>query len=467
MVRAITLFVLLVSAFTLVGQGIQVSFGYPNESCFRRLTIEDIDSNSVLGKSKFTGTDAYYKFRDMGLWNQPAAYRTNGSTETYFNYFAALVPNAFTPINQGAYSMLTEKSKKLISIENSWLTKGEGKYNGNNQITYPEFGNKTYFLNQDNPIWVVQTEANYYQQLGERYNYTELLEKSEKKSIVKFESSILGYLDKNRDWDQEKKFEYTNEYTISFDQNGDANLTYSNGNNLFNKTIDDWKNVWKDSGYLYAKSINGYTHIPIATKLSFILKASKENDTNYRRYRDGRYRDGRYRDGRYRDGWNEVLPDESKPNLINIEKVYKIPRACYLKYTNSSIRLTVNKESKIIDIPTKVEEIFPLKSFYFTDIKALVGMAHTNVYKYKKGSLIGLTVGSAAAIGISFVMRSVLYQHYLNAPNDRSAAYKWANAFNKAAVLAIIPYTLGVSLDLNKTINSRKVLNEKLRTLIH
>ena len=89
MVRAITLFVLLVSAFTLVGQGIQVSFGYPNDSCFRRLTIEDIDSNSPLGMSKFTGTDAYYKFRDMGLWNQPAAYRTNGSTETNFNYFDA------------------------------------------------------------------------------------------------------------------------------------------------------------------------------------------------------------------------------------------------------------------------------------------------------------------------------------------------------------------------------------------
>jgi hypothetical protein len=454
MVKAITLFVLLVSAFTLVGQGIQVSFGYPNESCFRRLSIEDIDSNSVLGKSKFTGNDAYYKFRDMGLWNQPAAYRTNGSTETHFNYFAALVPNAFTPINQGAYSMLTEKSKKLISIEieNSWLRKGEGKYNGNNQITYPEFGNKTYFLNQDNPIWVVQTEANYYQQLGERYNYTQLLEKSKEKPIVKFERSILGYLDKNRDWDQEKNYKYTNEYTISFDQNGDANLTYSNGDNPFNKTIDDWKNVWKDSGYLYAKSIDEHTEIPIATKLSFTLEASKKNDTNYRRYRNG---------------WFDVLPKESKDSLISIENDYKIPRACSLKYTGSSVHLTVKEESLVINIPNKVEGIFPLKSFYFTDIKALVGMAHTNVYKYRKGSLIGLTVGSAAAIGISFAMRSVLYQHYLKSPNDRSTAYTWANAFNKAAVLAIIPYTLGVTLDLNKTIKGRKELNNKLRELIH
>jgi hypothetical protein len=402
--------------------------------------------------SKFTGTDAYYKFRDMGLWNQPAAYRTNGSTETNFNYFAALVPNAFTPINQGAYSMLTEKSKKFISIENSWLRKGEGKYNGNNQITYPEFGNKTYFLNQDNPIWVVQTEANYYQQLGERYNYTELLEKSKEKPIVKFESSILEYLSENKNWDKEKNYQYTNEYTISFDQNGDANLTYSNRDNPFNKTIDDWKNVWKESGYLYAKSINGYTHIPIATKLSFTLEASKEIDTNYQRYRNG---------------WNEVLPDESKNNLKIIENDYKIPGACGLKYTGSTIRLTVNKESMIKDIPKKVEEISPLKSFYFTDIKALVGMAHTNVYKYKKGSLIGLTMGSAAAIGFSCAMRSVLYQHYLKSPNDRSTAYTWANAFNKAAVLAIIPYTLGVTLDLNKTIKGRKELNNKLRELIH
>jgi hypothetical protein len=304
---------------------------------------------------------------------------------------------------------------------------------------------------------VVQTEANYYQQLGERFDYFTLLAKGGVKTEVTFERSILGYLDTNRDWDQRQYFDYTNEYTISFDQNGDANLTYSNGDNLFNKTIDDWKNVWKESGYLYAKSINGYTHIPIATKLSFILKASKENDTNYRRYRDGRYR----------DGWNEVLPDESKPNLINIENVYKIPRACYLKYTNSSIRLTVNKESKIIDIPTKVEEISPLKSFYFTDIKALVGMAHTNVYKYKKGSLIGLTVGSAAAIGFSFAMRSVLYQHYLKAPYDRSAAYSWANAFNKAAVLAIIPYTLGVTLDINETTKGRNLLKKELQKLIH
>ena len=274
---------------------------------------------------------------------------------------------------------------------------------------------------------------------------------------MKFESSILEYLSENKNWDQEKNYQYTNEYTISFDQNGDANLTCSNGDNPFNKTIDDWKNVWKESGYLYAKSINGYTHIPIATKLSFILKASKENDTNYRKYRDGRYR----------DGWNEVLPDESKPNLKIIENDYKIPGACGLKYTNSSIRLTVNKESKIIDIPTKVEEISPLKSFYFTDIKALVGMAHTNVYKYKKGSLIGLTMGSAAAIGFSCAMRSVLYQHYLKSPNDRSTAYTWANAFNKAAVIAIIPYTLGVTLDLNKTIKGRKELNNKLRELIH
>lgn len=454
MVRTITLFVLLVSVFTLVGQGIQVSFGYPNDSCFRRLSIEDIDSNSVLGKSKFTGNDAYNKFRDMGLWNQPAAYRTNGSTETNFNYFAALVPNAFTLINQGAYSMLTEKSKKLISIEieNSWLRKGEGKYNGNNQITYPEFGNKTYFLNQDNPIWVVQTEFNYYKQLGERYNYTELLENSKEKPIVKFESSILEYLSENKNWDQEKKYTYTNEYTISFDQNGDANLTYSNVNNPINVPIEDWKNGWKDNGYLYAKSINGSTLFPIATKLSFTLEASKKNVTNYRRYRNG---------------WFDVLPEEYKSNLKKIEKDYKIPRACYLKYTGSSIRLTVNKESKIIDIPNKVEEISPLKSFYFTDIKALVGMAHTNVYKYKKGSLIGLTVGSAAAIGFSCAMRSVLYQHYLKSPNDRSTAYTWANAFNKAAVLAIIPYTLGVTLDLNKTIKGRDLLKKDLQKLIH
>jgi hypothetical protein len=452
MVRAITLFVLLVSAFTLVGQGIQVSFGYPNDSCFRRLTIEDIESNSPLGKSKFTGTDAYYKFRDMGLWNQPAAYRTNGSTETNFNYFAALVPNAFTPINQGAYSMLTEKSKKFISIENSWLRKGEGKYNGNNQITYPEFGNKTYFLNQDNPIWVVQTEANYYQQLGERFDYFTLLAKGGVKTEVTFERSILGYLDTNRDWDQRQYFDYTNEYTISFDQNGDANLSYSNVNNPINVPIEDWKNVWKDSGYLYAKSIDEHTEIPIATKLSFTLEASKKNVTNYRRYRND---------------WNEVLPKESKDSLIIIENDYKIPPACTLKYTGSSVHLTVKEESMVINIPNKVDSVFPLKSFYFTDIKALVGMAHTNVYKYRKGSLIGLTVGSAAAIGFSCAMRSVLYQHYLKSPNDRSTAYTWANAFNKAAVLAIIPYTLGVTLDLNKTIKGRKELNNKLRELIH
>jgi hypothetical protein len=350
--------------------------------------------------------------------------------------------------------MLTEKSKKLISIEieNSWLRKGEGKYNGNNQITYPEFGNKTYFLNQDNPIWVVQTEFNYYKQLGERYNYTELLENSKEKPIVKFESSILEYLSENKNWDQEKKYTYTNEYTISFDQNGDANLTYSNVNNPINVPIEDWKNGWKDNGYLYAKSINGSTLFPIATKLSFTLEASKKNVTNYRRYRNG---------------WFDVLPEEYKSNLKKIEKDYKIPRACYLKYTGSSIRLTVNKESKIIDIPNKVEEISPLKSFYFTDIKALVGMAHTNVYKYKKGSLIGLTVGSAAAIGFSCAMRSVLYQHYLKSPNDRSTAYTWANAFNKAAVLAIIPYTLGVTLDLNKTIKGRDLLKKDLQKLIH
>jgi len=457
MVKAITLFVLLVSAFTLVGQGIQVSFGYPNDSCFRRLTIEDIDSNSPLGKSKFTGTDAYYKFRDMGLWNQPAAYRTNGSTETNFNYFAALVPNAFTPINQGAYSMLTEKSKKFISIEieNSWLRKGEGKYNGNNQITYPEFGNKTYFLNQDNPIWVVQTEANYYQQLGERYNYTQLLEKSKEKPIVKFESSILEYLSENKNWDQEKNYEYTNEYTISFDQNGDANLSYSNVNNPLNVPIEDWKNGWKDKGYLYAKSINGNTHIPIATKLSFTLEASKEIVPKKPEY------------GKNGKDWKNVLLEDKKDTLKNTEDKYKIPRACTLNYTGSSIRLTVNKESKIIDIPNKVEEISQLKSFYFTDIKALVGMAHTNVYKYKKGSLIGLTVGSAAAIGFSCAMRSVLYQHYLKSPNDRSAAYSWANAFNKAAVLAIIPYTLGVTLDINKTTKGRNLLKKELQKLIH
>lgn len=446
MVRAITLFVLLVSAFTLVGQGIQVSFGYPNDSCFRRLTIEDIDKSSHLYRLTFTGNDAYTKFKDQSLWNQAAAYRMNVYDETYFNYFAALVPNSFLPIKAGEYRMLNQMEYK----DTGWYT--GGKLIGNNQITYSNSGNKHYTLNENLPIWVVQTEANYYQQLGERYNYTELLEKSKEKPIVKFESSILGYLDKNRDWDLGQNFDYTNEYTISFDQNGDANLTYSNGDNLFNKTIDDWKNVWKESGYLYAKSIDDHTEIPIATKLPFSLKAIKKNVTNYRRYRNG---------------WFDVLPEESKPNLINIEKVYKIPRTCYLKYTNSSIRLTVNKESKIIDIPNKVEDISSLKSFYFTDIKALVGMAHTNVLKNKNPFFMSLTIGSAAAIGISFAMRSVLYQHYLKAPYDRSAAYKWANAFNKAAVLAIIPYTLGVSLDLNKTINSRRELNKKLRTLIH
>ena len=270
--KRIHLLFALMATMSAWSQGIQINCGYPHDSCYRQLTIKDIEPTSRL--STYIDIDAYSKFKDQGLWNQPAAY-LGANKETYFNYFATLVPNAFIPINKREYRMLIGKDEKPAYIENSWLKKDEGKFNGKNQITYVNFGNtplpgnKTYSLNQNEPIWVVKTEQQFYREYCRGRTYDDLLKSCKKEDVIgKAEGDISKEFSQLYNKTFKDNFEAT--FKVHFDSASHTiESTYGSSIPTDNQELHALKNYlylyidkWAKTHYLISNSGSNY-RIPI------------------------------------------------------------------------------------------------------------------------------------------------------------------------------------------------------------
>lgn len=429
--------------------GIKVSLKYPNDTCFRALTLLDLKAGSSIKCNDLED------FKKKGDWNQAAGYQYGDNI--YFNYFAILKSQDFTPISDGTFRLMTESDTVKNRIGTTWLD--TGKFLGNNRIWV---NGKKLLLDKNLPIWVVQSESNYYHQISERLNYHDLLRYAREKTAPKFETLILEGL-KGKILEGEigvcnnkGNFNYNLMCTIQW-SNEKPSISFDSLNNPFCDPITNWMKSWQNKNGFYAKSIETKNKdIPISTVLNFTFKANKTDSEKKMKYKWA---------GK---NWDNIIPETKKEVLKNIEAEYKIPSKCFLSYNNSSVSLAVDDSSRTMQLPINISGVSPVKLLYPRDITVLLGLSHTNVFKkneYNK-SLPWITIGSAAAIGFSFTMRNLLYQHYLKAPNERAASYAWSNGFNKAAVLSMIPYTLGVTLDLNKTIHGRKKLNEELIKLI-
>ena len=419
-------------------QGIQIDCGYPNESCYRQLTIEDIDKSSTLINSTFTGNDAYTKFKDQGLWNQPAAYRTGITGETYFNYFASLVPNAFIPIKAGDYQMLNHNKYD----QKGWYT--GGKLIGNNQITYTNSGNNPYTLNQNLPIWVVKTEQQFYREFCQGRTYDDLLKSCEKEDgIGKAEGYISNEFSRQLYNNTLKdNFKFNSYYTVDFKDSSytinDRSISIQEPfSSVFQKGLMQIIKTWADDKYL--KSTSGFR---IATNKEFSISLTKMTETKYDTYEKG------------------LTLFTSLSSAINDE--YKIPKNTPIKFSHTTIELRVNSRIDTIENATTLIRVSPIRIWNLSDIKTFLGCAHTSVLKKPKSIVIGLTIGSMSSFALSWVARNLLYQSYLKSPQDRNVQYNWANGFNKAMIISAIPYSLGVAIDLKLTHGIRNKINSSL-----
>jgi TonB family protein len=376
----------------------------------------------------------------MGLWNQPAAYRTNGSTETNFNYFAALVPNAFLPIKAGEYRMLNQMEYK----DTGWYT--GGKLIGNNQITYSNSGNKHYTLNENLPIWVVKTDTVFFREFGKRMSYDQILNTFYKnKNHVNAEDYLFKQI-RNSDTlisflINQSIFDWKRNYMNQFDFKGYSIISQLNEedflSDLFKNTIESWSK----NNYLQDSS----TLIRIPTWKDFDISVRKIELLDKTSFTDG----------------ESIFYD-----LHKISSAYNIPKKTQINYKSTFINLSINSKDQTLYSTSELTDINNIGTMV-GNFKALWGGAHSTFKKNIKNPWIlpSLTIGSLGLTAISIGCRNLLYQAYLKAPNQRSNYYSWANGFNKSIVPLLGIYTLGFTIDLGLATHDKKQINSEFKGL--
>ncbi|MEY4141556.1 MAG: hypothetical protein RL110_928 [Bacteroidota bacterium] len=436
-------------------QGIQINCGYPHDSCYRQLTIEDIDTSSHL--LTFTGSDAYTLFKDQGLWNQPAAYRTGITGETSFNYFATLVPNAFIPIYKREYRMLIGKDEKPAYIENSWLKKDEGIFNGKNQITYVNFGNKTYSLNQNEPIWVVKTEQQFYREYCRGRTYDDLLKLVAKEDIGAQEKNILNELYGEKDaFKSSFKDNFEATFKVHFDSASHSiDSTYGssispNNQELYRLKNDLYQSIdrWAKTNYLISNSGSNY-RIPIdkAFKIEIINVTTFQPKKN-----------------EFAKNFHLTFP-LTNDKISTIKKTFKIPYDVKYSFHETMCYARVNGFSQKIDSTRKLGSIDYLPTINWKDCKAIVGLAHTSIRRNPKIIIPIVTIAGGLSTGVAWMVRDIAYKQYLKTPQDRPNAYTTANFANKIILAGAGLWAVGITCDLVTTRNNRIRLNRQLQNL--
>jgi TonB family protein len=421
-------------------QGIQIDCGYPDKSCYQQLTIKDIDTSSNLFKSTFTGNDAYTKFMEQGLWNQPAAY-LGADNKTYFNYFATLVPNAFTPIKNREYRMLAQKD---YDSRMGWYT--GGKLIGNNQITYDSINNLTYTLNQKKPIWVVKTDTAFLSEIGATMSYDQILKTHNKYKylenaenylfqIISYSDTLMSFL-KNQST-SDRKWNYRSE----FDFKGSNIFSQTNEEDFvsveLNKTIESWSNNY------YLQDSSSLIRIPTWKEFDISVRKYEKPDTTSFTHGESIFFD-----------------------FDKISSAYNIPKKNQIQYKSTSIKLSINSQNYDLystSVLTDINNIGKMTG----NLKALWGGAHSTFKKNIKFPCIlpSLTIGSIGLTAISIGCRYLLYQVYLKAPNERGNYYRWANGFNKSIVPLMGLYAIGATIDLKLAMRDKKRLNHEFKEL--
>lgn len=428
-------------------QGIQIDCGYPNESCYRQLTIEDIDKSSYLYQSTFTGNDAYTKFKDQGLWNQPAAYRTGITGETYFNYFASLVPNAFIPIKAGDYQMLNHNKYD----QKGWYT--GGKLIGNNQITYTNSGNNPYTLNQNEPIWVVKTEQQFYREFCRGRTYDDLLKSCKKEAVIgKAEGDISKEISQLYNKTFKENFEAT--FKVHFDSASHSiDSTYGSSIRPNNQELNRLKNDlyqsidrWAKTNYLISNSVSNY-RIPIDKEFTIqIINKTIQHD-------------------RLLENFHLTFP-LTNDKISTIKQTFKIPYDVNYHFYETMCYARVNGFSQKIDSTRKLGSIESLHTFDLKDCKAIVGLAHTSILKTRKKIIPAMTITGFALVGVGLMVRYIAYNQYLKMPQDRPNAYTTANIAHKLIFPGAGLWAAGITWDLVYTRNNRIQLNRQLQNLV-
>lgn len=430
-------------------QGIKINCGYPNESCYRKLTIEDIDTSSYLYQSTFTDNFAPTKFKDQGLWNQPAAYRTGITGKTYFNYFATLKPNDFTPIKTGEYKMLHYKEYAEVG----WYT--GGKLIGNNQITYDSNNNQTYMLNEKKTIWVVKTEQQFYREYCRGRTYDDLLKSCKKEKLGDVEEIILNELYNKRDAFKatfKDNFEAT--FKVHFSDAGHTiDSTYGNSIRTDNQELYRLKNdvyqsidTWAKTHYLISNSVSNY-RIPIDKEFTIQII----NDTTFQR------------NNKFAKNFHLTFPDN---NINTIKQRFKIPYDVKYHFYESMCYASVNGFSQKIDSTRKLDSIESLHTFDLKDCKAIVGLAHTSILQKRKKIIPAMTITGFALVGVALMVRHIAYNQYLKMPQDRPNAYTTANIAHKLIFPGAGLWAAGITWDLVYTRNNRIQLNRQLQNLV-
>lgn len=408
------------------GQGIFVKIKY--EPTFLRLE----KSNLLKDCGIFDATNESI-FNNISEWNQAAC------IDNKFNYFSILNGHCFDSIAYGSYRFIDKKDKnqnyKGFPENPFWIN---NLSLGANEVELSD-GTKSQITNSL-ALYAIETPSNYFKNLG--LNFDDVIKNNPTKNKLNdlINIDLFKYNLKNQE-----EFSFKCNINIAFTNTVNVSIKTTDSTNnltLINK-IDEIVSGWALSNYPYTFSdsikLNIYTYKTLAIDINKTNNISSVFIRNYN--------------------------FEEKKNMFEeINAQFKIPTKTFCVYNMSSIRFSLNNENTQFftkNTPSKIElpgkiSLYPL--FAFT------GFAHYCVYKknYRNKWLPRLTLGAVGAFGLSWLGRNLLYNWYKALPQERNIAYIWSNGFNKAMILAAIPFSVGVALDLNKTIQGTKVLKQKL-----
>ena len=412
--------------FVGLGQGTECAIPYAPE--IKKLT----QANVIPAQGVLIAKDLQ-DFKNISYWNLPVCFGDG------FNYFAANKNyiHSFDLTANGDYIFLNASDSKFTSYpkENFWSL--DNKPIGNNKV---KLNGTEYQLNTCLPIYVIESRAHFYKNLGSTYN--EIMQKASG-SYQPFASFLIEKIKEDNELTDNVKFYLDG--TIFFKDTIDIkmnNVPSTNGNLLgsLNEHIREWSNLFKPISL-----IGNYS---IYCKKNFTINIEKDIKTDTRFF--------------------TKIDATGLANAAQFKRIFEseiqLPKRTFCDIKTTTLNITIDAQSDT-DQKVYLQHIALPGAVNLYPLLAFTGASHYLFVKknYRKRIMPTLTIGSAGIFALAWGAKEIFYNRYLQLPNERSGSYKIANTSYQIMKAALVTYTIGVGLDVYKTCQTIK----KLKHLVY
>ena len=426
------LIVSLLSFFSAFGQGVECAIPYDPE-------VVKLTQTNILPGQGILIAKNLQEYKSISYWNLPVCF------DDGFNYFAANKNfiNSCNLTANGDYLFLNESDSKFSAYpkENFWSL--ENKPIGNNRV---KLNGTEFQLNARLPIYVIESRAHFYKNLGSSYNDVMLKATGSYQTLAAYLTEKIkesNYITDGVKFHLEGTIDFKDSVDIKLNTTLSTNVTLSTNAKLFNSVnthISDWSNLYKP--------ISLVGNYPIFCKKYFTITVEKEIELE-------------------RKFISEIDGNELK-NASQFKKIFEseiqLPKRTFCNLEISTVNITIDAQSET-DQKIFLQHVYLPRLVNLYPLLAFTGVSHYLVVKknYRKRIIPTLTIGSAGIFALAWGAKEIFYNRYLQQPNERVESYKIANTSYQIMKAALITYSIGVGLDVYKTCRTIK----KLTRLVH